>query len=104
MNIHIYIYKNTNNILTFLEYFNELVLTGNYAGQYQIINSSILFNCNIVIYRNENLNTNSKYYNLEYQTITNKYDEFINLFKPNILLVWINNNHYILLIPNNINI
>ena len=104
MNIHIYIYKNTNNILTFLEYINELVLTGNYAGQYQIMYSSILLNCNIVIYRNENLNSNSKYYNLEYQTIINKYDEFINLFKPNILLVWINNNHYILLIPNNINI
>ncbi len=99
-----YIYKNPNNIFTFLEYFNELIFTGNYAGQYEIINTSIILNCNIVIYKNENLNTNSKDYNLEYETIINKYDEFINPFKPIILLAWINNNHYILLIPNNINI
>jgi len=68
-----YIYKNPN--------FNELIFTGNYAGQYDIINSSIILNCNRVIYKNENLNTNSKYYNLEYETIFNKYDEFINPFK-----------------------
>ena len=31
-----YIYKNEYDILTWEEYFNELKLTGNYAGEYEI--------------------------------------------------------------------
>jgi len=45
-----YISKSSNDIITFLEYFNELIYTGNFAGQYEILNMSIILNCNIVIY------------------------------------------------------
>ena len=95
------IYKNENNILTWHEYFDELVLTGCYAGQYEIINASILYNCNIVIYRNDNFNDDDKNYNFHFETIINQYSETINPFIPIILIGWVNNNHYVLIFPKN---
>ena len=41
-----YIYKSEHIILTFKEYFEELCKTGTFAGEYEIINSAILFNIN----------------------------------------------------------
>ena len=96
-----YIYKNENDILTWSEYFDELILTGNYAGQYEIINTSILFNCNIIIYRNNNYNMNDKRYNFNFETIINKKEDILNPFAYIILLGWVNNNHYVLLYPKN---
>jgi len=87
--------------LTYLEYFEELINTGNYAGKYDIINAKIKFNCNIIIYRNNKYNHNNNKYKFDFETIINKYKEDINPFIPMILIGWVNNNLYVLLFPKN---
>ena len=96
-----YIYKNEKDILTWHEYFEELKVTGTYAGQYELINTSSLFNCNIIVYRNNQYIFNEKNYTFNFETIINQYDDYINPFSPIILIGWINNNHYVLLVPKN---
>ena len=46
-------YRKENEIITFKEYFDELVVTGKYRGHNEVINTKKIkiFNCNIVIYR-----------------------------------------------------
>ena len=44
--------KNKKDILTWHEFFNELILTGFFAGEYEIINASIIYKCNFIIYKN----------------------------------------------------
>ena len=97
-----YIYKNENDILTWHEYFNELKLTGTFAGQYEIINTSLLYNCNIIIYRNNNYTDQEQNYSFQFETIINKYTNYINPFASIILIGWVNNNHYVLLFPKKI--
>ena len=58
-----YLYKNEKDILTWHEYFDELKLTGTYAGQYELINTSLLCNCNIIVYRNNHYNIKDRNYN-----------------------------------------
>ena len=99
-----YLYKNEKDILTWHEYFDELKLTGTYAGQYELINTSLLCNCNIIVYRNNHYNIKDRNYNFTFETIINKYDDIINPFSPIILLGWVNNNHYVLLVPKNFQI
>ena len=99
-----YIHKNEHDILTWHEYFNELILTGCYAGEYEIINASKIYNCNFIIYKNANYNYNDKNYNFVFQTIINQNEHSLNRFKPIILLGWVNNNHYVLLLPKNTNL
>ena len=94
-----YIYKNEKDMLTWHEYFNELKLTGTFAGQYEIINTSLLYNCNIIIYRNNNYTDQDQNYSFQFETIINKYSNYINPFASIILLGWVNNNHYVLLFP-----
>ena len=94
-----YLYNNEKDILTWHEYFDELKLTGTFAGQYELINTSILYNCNIIVYRNNKYNIDDKNYTFTFETIINKYDDSINPFAPYILIGWVNNNHYILLVP-----
>ena len=96
-----YLYKNEKVILTWHEYFDELKLTGTFAGQYELINTSILYNCNIIVYRNNKYNINDKNYTFTFETIINKYNDSINPFAPIILIGWVNNNHYVLLVPKN---
>ena len=97
-----YIYKNEKDILTWHEYFNELKLTGTFAGQYEIINTSLLYNCNIIIYRNNNYTDQDQNYSFQFETIINKYSNYINPFASIILIGWVNNNHYVLLFPKKI--
>ena len=94
-----YIYKNEAEVLTWHDYFNELILTGCYAGEYEIINASKIYNCNFIIYKNENYNNNDITYNFIFETIINQNEHYLNPFKPIILLGWVNNNHYVLLLP-----
>ena len=48
------IYINKTQILRYNDYFKELIKTGNFAGQYEILNASDLLNVNIVINKNFN--------------------------------------------------
>ena len=68
-----YIYKDEKDILTWHEYFEELKVTGTYAGQYELINTSSLFNCNIIVYRNNQYIFNEKNYTFNFETIINQY-------------------------------
>ena len=76
---------------------DELVVTGNYAGHYEIINTTKIFNCNIVIYRKAKFNYTNKKFNLEFETIVNKSDTFLNPFSPIIIIAWLNKYHFVLL-------
>ena len=80
---------------------DELVVTGNYTGYYEIINTTKIFNCNIVIYRKAKFNYTYKKFNLEFETIVNKNDTFLNPFSPIIIIACLNNNLFVLLIPAN---
>lgn len=95
-----YIYKNQNTILTFKEYFNELITTGNFAGEYKIINTAIKFNINIIIYTNNNYNKNNKNFTFHYETFKSPQD-ILNPFIPILLIGWCISNHYILLLAKN---
>ena len=55
----IHIYKAENVILTYKEYFEELCKTGNFSGEYEIINSAFLFNMNIIVYSCNNYSSNN---------------------------------------------
>ena len=74
-----------------------MILAGTSVGHNEIINAFIVLQCNFVIYRNENFYTNNNNI-FEIETIINKYDKHINPFLPIILLPWVNNNHFILLL------
>ena len=52
-----------------------------------------------VVHNNEELN-----YTFTFETIINHSDNYFNPFKPTILLGWVNNNHYVLLMTKNLNI
>ena len=52
--------------------FDELKLIGTYTGQYELINASILYNCNIIVYRNNKYDINDKNYTFSFETIINK--------------------------------
>ena len=74
-----------------------MILAGTSVGHNEIINAFIVLQCNFVIYRNENFYTNNNNI-FEIETIINKYDKHINPFLPIILLPWVNNNHFILIL------
>ena len=46
-----YAINNNNEPISYLENFNNIIKTGYFAGQYEIINSCIKLNCNVCIYR-----------------------------------------------------
>ena len=92
-----YIYGNNNTWLTYEQNFNNIIHTGGYVGGYEIINTCIAFRCNICIYKyDDNMNE------YIYETIKSNQDQY-NPFLPTILIAWINNNHYELLLPKTIN-
>ena len=93
-------YKNNVEIIPYDQYFNELIITGTFAGQYELLNASMLLNCNIIIYKNENYDHSGITYNFIYETVISA-DDVLNPFKHLILIGWVNNNHYILLYPKN---
>ena len=95
MNQPIHIYKSENVILTYKEYYEELCKTGTFAGEYEIVNSAILFNINIIIY---SCNNYSQYNNniFQFETIKSPQNIF-NQFIPTLLIGWCNQNHYVYL-------
>ena len=71
-------------------------------GEYEINNACIDLRINICIYRlNENLSIKNNYI-FNYETCKSNGEE-LNPYLPIILIVWIRNNHYELLLPNNLN-
>ena len=101
-----FIYYNNNSIITYAENFNKLIMTRNYAGQYEIINTCISCKINICIYKNNDISNDKKKYSYSYETFIsdqidyNQYNPFI----PTVLIGWINNNHFELLVPTNTDI
>ena len=70
-----YIYGNNNIWLTYEQNFNNIIHTGEYVGEYEIINTCIAFRCNICIYKFdeskneyifETIRSNQEQYNLFY--------------------------------------
>ena len=83
----LYIFINNNITLTYNEYFNNMINTGTYAGQYEIINTCIKFKCNICIYRQENHNDNYTEFVYKYETLISESDLY-NPFYALILIGW----------------
>lgn len=46
-----YIYGNNNTWLSFMDNFYNIIYTGGYVGEYEIIKTTHLLSCNIVIYK-----------------------------------------------------
>jgi hypothetical protein len=86
------LYINETRVLAYNDYFKELIKTGNFAEQYEILNTSTLLNVNIVIYKNFNYSIYHNKYIFDYETLINK-DEVFNPFLPTILICWVNGNH-----------
>ena len=78
-----------------------MINTGNYAGENEYINSCIKFNCNICIYKKDKHNNDYNIYNYKFESIYSNYEKY-NPFWLIILLGWINNNHFELLLPYNL--
>jgi hypothetical protein len=95
---HLYIYKNNNVVLNFKDYFNQMIITGNFAGEYEIRKLSEILHCNIIIYTNYNFSEIDKSFNFEFETIISPINQ-INPFYPIILMGWVNYIHYILIFP-----
>ena len=95
---HPYIYKNNNEVLNFIDYFNQMIITGNFAGEYEIRKLSEILHCNIIIYTNFNFAEKDMSFNFEFETIISPNNQ-INPFYPIILMGWVNNIHYILIFP-----
>ena len=91
-----YIYKSENVILTYKEYYEELCKTGTFAGEYEIVNSAILFNINIIIYSCNNYSPYNNNNIFQFETIKSPQNNF-NPFIPILLIGWCNQNHYIYL-------
>ena len=71
-------------------------MTGNYAGQNEIINTCISCKINICIYKNNDISKNKQNYSYSYETLISDqldYNQY-NPFNPTVLIGWINNNHF----------
>ena len=84
-----------------MDYFNKLIYTGSYAGQYEFIKASNLWKINICVYNMEITSKDNKTFKYKFETIISdqeNYNEY-NPFIPTLLIGWVNSNHYELLIP-----
>ena len=93
-----YIYKKNNETLTFADYFNQMIITGNFAGNYEIVKMSQILHCNIIIYNNFNFSEEDEKFKFDYETMISDND-ILNPYYPIILIGWVNNIHYILIFP-----
>ena len=93
-----YIYDNNKNWISFEDSFNNIILTGSYIGQYEIINACIENRCNIIFYRRDNISLDKKNYLYKYE-ITISDNVTFNPFLPTIIIGLANDNHYELLLP-----
>ena len=93
-----FIYVDKNNTLCYEDYFNNMILTGTYAGQYELFNAAIKFKCNLFIYRQESHNLINNEFRYKYETLIVESEDY-NPFYPLILLGWAGDTHYELLLP-----
>ena len=71
------------------DYINEIKFSSNWAGDLKISETSLIYNCNIILYKYE---SNNEYIcNLSY---FNSYEDLDNKNKPFIFITLVNNNHY----------
>ena len=97
-----YILSNNNTVLEYIDNFNTIIKTGSYVGQYEIINTCIKLKCNIAIYNLSSNYLDYDNYHYIYETIIS-YNESFNPFSPLILIGWVNQNHYEILFPKQLN-
>ena len=78
-----------NNIVLIEDYINEIKFSSNWAGDLEISETSLIYNCNIILYKYE---SNNEYIcNLSY---FNSYGYLDNKNKTFIFITFANNNHY----------
>ena len=79
-----------------------MILTGSFAGEYEIINTAGLLNLNIVIYTNLNYSNSDDKFEFQFENLYTKKNSKLNPFIPTILIGWVNSNHFILIKPKTI--
>lgn len=72
-----YIYKNNNETLSFIDYFNQKVITGNFPGNYEMVKLSQIYLCNILIYNNFNFTEKNEKFIFDYETMISDNDNSI---------------------------
>ena len=89
-----------------MENFNNLIMTGSFVGQYELINFASKFNINIRIYKLIDISDDQSKYKFQYETIISDQTNYniYNPFLPILLIGWRNENHYELLMPKNLNV
>ena len=68
-----------NKTLLYNDYLNKMVLTGEYAGEYEFINACLSIRCNIFIYKLDDHNIDYTTYKYNYETLKST-GEIYNLF------------------------
>lgn len=98
------LFVNNNKIIAYMDNFNNLIMTGSYASQYEIINICLACKINVWIYKIKDISANELKNSYNYETKISAQEDYnqINPFLPILLIGWINENHYELLIPKNI--
>ena len=83
-----------------MENFNNLIITGAFVGQYELINFASKFKINICIYKLIDISDDLSKYKFQYETIISDQTDYniYNPFLPILLIGWRNDNHYELLI------
>jgi hypothetical protein len=84
-----------------MDKYNNIIKTGSCIGQYEILNTCIKLKINICIYKLETESSNYNKFSLKYETFLADNDTY-NPFNPTILIAWISQNHYELLLPKNV--
>jgi hypothetical protein len=79
-----------------------MILTGSFAGEYEIINTAGLLNLNIFIYTNLNYSNSDDKFEFQFENLYTKKNSKLNPFIPTILIGWVNSNHFVLIIPKTI--
>ena len=79
-----------------------MILTGSFAGEYEIINAAGLLNISIVIYTNLNYSDSDDLFEFEFENLYTKNNTIFNPFIPTILIGWVNRNHFVLIMPKGI--
>ena len=81
-----YILNNNNTVISYMDNFNNIIKTGSFIGQYEIINKCQKLKYNICIYKLENDSNNyNDEFKLIYETVISDI-ETINPFLPIILI------------------
>ena len=79
-----------------------MILTGSFAGEYEIINAAELLNLNIVIYTNLNYSNSDDKFEFQFENLYTKKNSKLNPFIPTILIGYVNSNHFVSIMPKTI--